>query len=82
MINEYKLTQQVPKSYFNTMYCMNNRLFKQYMLLLAVNQMASGLFRMIAAGGRSMIIANTFAPFALLILMVMGGFLLARGTVV
>ncbi|KDO58224.1 hypothetical protein CISIN_1g000524mg [Citrus sinensis] len=36
------------------------RFFKQYLLFLAVNQMASALFRLIAATGRSMVVANTF----------------------
>lgn len=54
------------------------RLFKQYLLLLAINQMASGLFRFIGALGRNMIVANTFGSFALLVLMVLGGFIIAR----
>lgn len=57
------------------------RLFKQYLLLLAINQMASGLFRFVGALGRNMIVANTFGSFALLILMVLGGFILARDDV-
>ncbi|XP_042413622.1 ABC transporter G family member 36-like isoform X1 [Zingiber officinale] len=54
------------------------RLFKQYLLLLAANQMASGLFRAIAAVSRNLIIANTFGSFVLLILLVLGGFILSR----
>ncbi|KAJ8497976.1 hypothetical protein OPV22_008528 [Ensete ventricosum] len=54
------------------------RLFKQYMLLLLINQMASSLFRFIGAVGRNMIVANTFGSFALLILLVLGGFILSR----
>ncbi|CAD5166539.1 unnamed protein product [Musa acuminata subsp. malaccensis] len=54
------------------------RLFKQYLLLLVTNQMASGLFRTIGAVGRNMIVANTFGAFALLILLVLGGFILSR----
>ncbi|RVW77636.1 Pleiotropic drug resistance protein 1 [Vitis vinifera] len=45
------------------------RLFRQYLLLLLVNQMASGLFRFIAAAGRNMIVASTFGAFAVLMLM-------------
>ncbi|KAL6334325.1 hypothetical protein AAG906_014726 [Vitis piasezkii] len=52
------------------------RLFRQYLLLLLVNQMASGLFRFIAAAGRNMIVANTFGAFALLMLLASGGFIL------
>ncbi|XP_020241529.1 ABC transporter G family member 36-like isoform X2 [Asparagus officinalis] len=57
------------------------RLFKQYLLLLVINQMASGLFRFIGAIGRDMVVANTFGSFALLILMVLGGFILSRDDV-
>ncbi|KAK9281885.1 hypothetical protein L1049_004792 [Liquidambar formosana] len=54
------------------------RLFRQYLLLLLVNQMASGLFRLIAAMGRNMIVANTFGSFAILVLIALGGFVLSR----
>ncbi|KAH7845281.1 hypothetical protein Vadar_000300 [Vaccinium darrowii] len=54
------------------------RLFKMYLLLLCINQMASGLFRLLAALGRNMIVANTFGTFALLAVLVMGGFILSR----
>ncbi|KAF8009148.1 hypothetical protein BT93_J0208 [Corymbia citriodora subsp. variegata] len=54
------------------------RLFKQYLLLVAINQMASGLFRLIAAVGRNLIVANTFGLSALLTLFALGGFVLSR----
>ncbi|KAK2651448.1 hypothetical protein Ddye_011304 [Dipteronia dyeriana] len=54
------------------------RLFKQYLLLVFVNQMASGLFRFIAATGRNIIVANTFGSFVLLLLFALGGFVLSR----
>uniref|UniRef100_A0A2N9HR76 ABC transporter domain-containing protein n=1 Tax=Fagus sylvatica TaxID=28930 RepID=A0A2N9HR76_FAGSY len=54
------------------------RLFKQYLLLVLVSQMASALFRFIAAMGRNMIVANTFGSFALLLLFALGGFILSR----
>ncbi|KAJ8755325.1 hypothetical protein K2173_019123 [Erythroxylum novogranatense] len=54
------------------------RFAKQYILLVLVNQMASGLFRFIASLGRDMIVANTFGSFALLILFALGGFILSR----
>ncbi|KAJ1688210.1 hypothetical protein LUZ63_019600 [Rhynchospora breviuscula] len=54
------------------------RLFKQYILLLGVNQMSSGLFRFIGGLARNMIVANTFGAFALLIIMALGGFILSR----
>ncbi|EYU21591.1 hypothetical protein MIMGU_mgv1a0002271mg, partial [Erythranthe guttata] len=47
-------------TYYVTGYDPNaSRFFKQYLLLLFVNQMAGGLFRLIGAVGRNMIIANT-----------------------
>lgn len=55
------------------------RLFRQYLLLVLVNQMASALFRLIGAMGRNMIVANTFGTFSLLILLALGGVLLSRG---
>ncbi|KAL6573648.1 hypothetical protein OROHE_002107 [Orobanche hederae] len=57
------------------------RFAKQYLILLLINQMASALFRMLGALGRTMILANTFGGFALLILFALGGFVLARGDV-
>ncbi|KAL0354739.1 UNVERIFIED_CONTAM: Pleiotropic drug resistance protein 1 [Sesamum radiatum] len=54
------------------------RMFKQYLLLLLLNQMASGLFRLIGAVGRHMIIANTFGAFVLFILFTLGGVVLSR----
>ncbi|KAL9432590.1 hypothetical protein AB3S75_027592 [Citrus x aurantiifolia] len=54
------------------------RLFKQFLLLLLVNQMASGLFRFIAAAGRNMIVAMSFGSFVLLVLFAFGGFVLSR----
>lgn len=40
--------------------------------------MAIGLFRLIGALGRTMVVANTFGSFALLVVFVLGGFILAR----
>ncbi|XP_027926159.1 pleiotropic drug resistance protein 1-like [Vigna unguiculata] len=54
------------------------RFFKQYLLLLLLGQMASALFRTIAATGRNMIIANTFGSFAIVTLLTLGGFILSR----
>jgi len=54
------------------------RLFKQYLILLFISQMASALFRAIAALGRNMIVANTFGSFAVLTLLTLGGFILSK----
>ncbi|CAN1121694.1 ABC transporter G family member 40 [Linum perenne] len=54
------------------------RLMRMYILLVAINQMASSLFRFIAATGRNMIVANTFGSFVLLLLFALSGFILSR----
>lgn len=55
------------------------RLLKQYLIILCINQMASSLFRLMAAFGRDVIVANTAGSFALLIVLVLGGFVISRG---
>ncbi|KAM0873038.1 hypothetical protein ACQ4PT_038324 [Festuca glaucescens] len=55
-----------------------SRFFKQYLLLLAINQMSSSLFRFIAGVGRDMVVSHTFGPLALLTFAALGGFILAR----
>ncbi|CAN4097540.1 unnamed protein product [Withania somnifera] len=57
------------------------RFFKQIFLLICVHQMASALFRLLAALGRNLIVANTFGSFALLTVMVLGGFIVSRDDV-
>ncbi|XP_006652070.1 ABC transporter G family member 34-like [Oryza brachyantha] len=57
------------------------RFFKQYLLLLAVSQMAASLFRFVGGAARNLILANVFGSFMLLIFMVLGGFILARDKV-
>ncbi|KAL8118560.1 hypothetical protein AgCh_016183 [Apium graveolens] len=57
------------------------RFLKQYVVLLLINQMASALFRLMAALGRNMILAMAFGGFALLVLFALGGFVLARENV-
>ncbi|XP_004501294.1 pleiotropic drug resistance protein 1-like [Cicer arietinum] len=54
------------------------RFIKQYFLLVCINQMASALFRFIGAVGRNIIVANTAGSFALIVVLVMGGFILSR----
>ncbi|KAH7846162.1 hypothetical protein Vadar_010629 [Vaccinium darrowii] len=54
------------------------RFFKQYLLLLCINQMSSAMFRLIGGIGRNIIVANTFGSFALLAVLVLGGFVLSR----
>ncbi|CAL5019330.1 unnamed protein product [Urochloa decumbens] len=52
------------------------RFFRHYLLLVLISQMASGLFRLIAALGREITVANTFGAFAQLIILILGGFLI------
>ncbi|XP_042493681.1 pleiotropic drug resistance protein 1-like [Macadamia integrifolia] len=54
------------------------RFFKQYLLFVCINQMASALFRLIASLGRTMVVSQVFGAFGLLILMVLSGFILSR----
>lgn len=58
---------------------LNCRFFRQYLIILCINQMASGLFRMMAAVGRNVIVSGTIGSFALLVVMVLGGFVISRG---
>ncbi|KAI0515912.1 hypothetical protein KFK09_008582 [Dendrobium nobile] len=55
-----------------------NRFFKHYLLLVLISQMASGLFRLLAALGREMVVADTFGSFAQIVLLILGGFLISR----
>ncbi|XP_059296982.1 pleiotropic drug resistance protein 1-like isoform X2 [Lycium ferocissimum] len=57
------------------------RFSKQLLLVICVDQMASGLFRLTAAVGRKMIVANTLGSLALLLVLVMGGFIMSRADV-
>ncbi|PON66383.1 ABC-2 type transporter [Parasponia andersonii] len=57
------------------------RLYRQFLLLILVNQMDSALFRTIAANCRNMIVAYPLGLFVSLLLLALGGSLLSRGTV-
>lgn len=54
------------------------RLLKQYLVIFCINLMASGLFRMMAALGRNIVVANTAGTFALLAVTAFGGFVISR----
>ncbi|XP_015580484.2 pleiotropic drug resistance protein 1 isoform X2 [Ricinus communis] len=54
------------------------RFFMQYLVLVFGNQMASGLFRCIAAVSRNMLITSTFGSFVQLIVFTLSGFVLSR----
>ncbi|RDY03844.1 Pleiotropic drug resistance protein 1, partial [Mucuna pruriens] len=54
------------------------RFFRQFLLLLFVNQMASSLFWFIGALGRELTAASTIGSFVLAILIAMSGFILSK----
>lgn len=54
------------------------RFFKQLLLIFSIQQMASGVFRLIAGVCRTMIIANTGGALTLLLVFLLGGFILPK----
>lgn len=55
------------------------RFFKQFLILLCVNQLSSGMLRFMAALGRNVIVANTFGSLAFLVIVVLGGYVITKG---
>lgn len=55
------------------------RFFRQFLMLFFLHQMSLGLFRFLASLGRTLIIANTWGTFSLLVVFVLGGFIVSRG---
>lgn len=53
------------------------RLFKHYFVLLAVSQMSSSLFRLIAGVTRNIYAANNFGTFTIILLLLLSGFILS-----
>ncbi|XP_068637695.1 ABC transporter G family member 42-like [Aristolochia californica] len=58
-----------------------SRFFKHLLIIILIQQMAAGLFRLIAGVCRTMIIANTGGALTLLIVFMLGGFILPRGEI-
>ncbi|XP_012569363.2 pleiotropic drug resistance protein 1-like [Cicer arietinum] len=54
------------------------RFFRQFLLLLVINQMGSSLFRFLGAVGREMTVAVTLGSFTLTLFIAMGGFALSK----
>ncbi|KAK9149768.1 hypothetical protein Scep_008525 [Stephania cephalantha] len=54
------------------------RFFRHLLVLLLTNQVASGLFRVVAGLTRDLVIAHTFGSFVLLIVLALGGFIMSR----
>ncbi|MED6142825.1 transcription factor [Stylosanthes scabra] len=57
------------------------RMSRQWLILALANQMASGLFRLIAGIGREMIAASTIGAFVLTIVFAMSGFVLSKDNI-
>ncbi|KAM0889290.1 hypothetical protein ACQ4PT_027845 [Festuca glaucescens] len=57
------------------------RFFRQLLAFFATHQMALALFRLLGAVLKSMVVANTFGMFVLLIIFIFGGFLIPRGDI-
>ncbi|CAI9091305.1 OLC1v1026290C1 [Oldenlandia corymbosa var. corymbosa] len=55
-----------------------SRFFMQLLAYIGIHQMALGLFRFVAALGRTQVVANTFGTFTLLLVFVLGGFIIAK----
>ncbi|XP_052174866.1 LOW QUALITY PROTEIN: ABC transporter G family member 35-like [Diospyros lotus] len=58
-----------------------SRFFKQWLVVFLIQQMAAGLFRLIAGLSRTMIIANTGGALVLLLVFELGGFILPRESI-
>ncbi|KAH6797602.1 pleiotropic drug resistance 6 [Perilla frutescens var. hirtella] len=54
------------------------RFFRHFLTLFSIKQMALGLFRFIAAIGRTQVVANTLGTFSLLVIVVLGGFIVSK----
>ncbi|GLT71132.1 hypothetical protein SLA2020_431730 [Shorea laevis] len=58
-----------------------SRFFKQLLVVFLIQQMAAGLFRLMAGVCRTMIIAHTGGALSLLLLFLLGGFILPKGQI-
>ncbi|VAH58215.1 unnamed protein product [Triticum turgidum subsp. durum] len=57
------------------------RFLGQFLLLFFLHQTSLALFRVMASLGRNMIVANTFGSFALLVVMILGGFIITKESI-
>ncbi|XP_072993189.1 ABC transporter G family member 38-like [Typha latifolia] len=58
-----------------------SRFFKQLVIFFLIQQMAAGLFRVIAGLCRSVVVANTGGSLTILIMFVLGGFIIPRDAI-
>ncbi|XP_020248673.1 ABC transporter G family member 31 isoform X1 [Asparagus officinalis] len=52
-----------------------------FLLLFILHQMSLVLFRVMASLGRNMIVSNTFGSFAMLVVMILGGFIISKDSI-
>ncbi|KAL2317497.1 hypothetical protein Fmac_031373 [Flemingia macrophylla] len=57
------------------------RFFRYMLILFVMHQMALGLFRMMAAIARDMVLASTYGSASLLIIFLLGGFIIPKGMI-
>ncbi|KAF9614056.1 hypothetical protein IFM89_014856 [Coptis chinensis] len=57
------------------------RFFRHYFILVLIDQVASGLFRVVAGVSRDAVIANTSTSFVLLVVLTLCGFVISRADV-
>ncbi|KAK8467132.1 hypothetical protein PHAVU_008G261600 [Phaseolus vulgaris] len=57
------------------------RFFRYMLLLFLMHQMALGLFRMMAAIARDMVLANTYGSASLLVVFLLGGFIIPKAMI-
>lgn len=57
------------------------RFISQFLLLFFLHQTSLALFRVMASLGRNMIVANTFGSFAMLVVMILGGFIISKDSI-
>ena len=58
------------------------RCLRQFLIYFFLHQMSLALFRVMGSLGRSMIVANTFGSFAMLVVMGLGGYIISRGKLI
>lgn len=58
-----------------------DRFFKQFLVIFLIQQMAAGIFRLIAGVCRTMIIANTGGALMLLLIFLLGGFIIPKNQI-
>jgi len=55
------------------------RFIKHFLVLFAMHQMAMGLYRFLAAIGRTQVMANMLGIAALIAIYILGGFIISKG---